>query len=285
MIPVVASGWTRVVEYPANHLNDFCLFRGVDERWHAIGIMGTGTWASETSLFHCSSPDLLGQYAIHEPLFVYLEQGPTTNAAPQKHAPFVVVADGLHHIYIRRPWGTNLHLVSPDVFHWPATPEVVFEERDARDACVQRFGGVWHWYYVQRRQVAGCERSCVMLRTSADLRTWSSGRPALVDESREVKHCKLESPFVIEHAGRYWLFVRDRHREDPSHPAPVAVFVSSEPDHFATFATEFPDMQAPELLEHDGRWYVVRVSGVSHACVHTDRDQRGWLEIAEIAFR
>lgn len=140
--PVIDSPWKRVVEYPGHHLNDFCWFRGLDRRWHAIGILGTGTWASETSLFHCSCPDLSGRYEIHDPLFVTLEQGATTNAAPQKHAPFLVVDGGSHHIFFRRPWGTNLHLASPDVFHWPAKPDVVFEERDARDACIQRFGNL-----------------------------------------------------------------------------------------------------------------------------------------------
>jgi hypothetical protein len=286
-IPYLASAWTRVVEYPENHLNDFCLFRGLDSRWHALGIMGTGTWASETSLFHCSSADLLGRYEIHEPLLAALEQGPTNNAAPQKHAPFVVVENGLHHLYFRRPWGTNLHLAGPDLFHWPATPDVAFEERDARDACIQRFGAEWHWYYVQRHPVAGVERSCVMLRTSPDLRTWSAARLAFADLSREVRHSRLESPFVIAHANRYYLFVRDRNREEAGFPAPATVWVSETPDAFAwseTPVAAFDDLQAPELVAFEGRWYVARASGVSHACRHQAWDHQGWLEIAELYF-
>lgn len=27
MFPRLASSWTRIVEYPRNHLNDFCLFK------------------------------------------------------------------------------------------------------------------------------------------------------------------------------------------------------------------------------------------------------------------
>lgn len=286
-VPVLASGWTRVAEYPGKHLNDFCLFHGLDDRWHAIGIMGDGTWAGETSLFHCSCPALLGRYEIHDPLFTTLEQGATGNTAPQKHAPFVVVADGLHHMYFRRPWGTNLHLASPDAFRWPTLPEVVFEERDARDACIQRFGSLWHWYYVQKNPVEGIERSCVMLRTSPDLKGWSAACPVFVDLSAEVRHAKLESPFVIQHAGLYYLFVRERLREDAATPAPVTVWASNVPDAFAGSETPLAlwrDVQAPEIVTHGGRWYVARVSGVSHACGHKDRDHGGWIEIAELRF-
>ncbi|MCY2954449.1 MAG: hypothetical protein NTU53_21170 [Planctomycetota bacterium] len=287
IIPVVASDWVRVADYTGSHLNDFCLFRGLDDRWHAIGIMGTGTWASETSLFHCSSAKLLGQYEIHEPLLVNLERGATANASPQKHAPFVVVSEGMHHLYFRRPPGTNLHLASPDVFRWPAMPDVVFEQRDARDACIQRFEKLWHWYYVQQNRVDGVERSCVMLRTSPDLLAWTAARPAFVDFAHEVVHSKLESPFVIQHDGVFYLFVRDRNREDAANPAPVTVWASETPERFASTGaplTIWPDVHAPEIVAHENKWYVARVSGVSHACGHRDYDRHGWIEIAELRF-
>ena len=35
--PVIASPWTRIVEYPTG-LNDFCLFRDRQDTWHCIGI-------------------------------------------------------------------------------------------------------------------------------------------------------------------------------------------------------------------------------------------------------
>ena len=79
---------------------------------------------------------------------VDLERGATANAAPQKHAPFVVVAEGMHHLCFRRPPGTNLHLAGKDPSRWPATPDVVFEERDARDA--------WQCAKVIYRLAQGC---------------------------------------------------------------------------------------------------------------------------------
>lgn len=203
MRPRIMSQWTRVIEYPENHLNDFCLFKGLDDRWHCIGIMGTGTWASETSLFHCSSPELLGPYEAHPPLLDELAQGATCNTAPQKHAPFVIIKDDSYFMFARRPQGTNLLVTSSDAFHWSAEPIVVFEENDARDACIQEFDGIYHWYYCQWREVEGKGRSCIMLRVSSDPENWDAAVPVHVDTSREVTHSHLESPFVVRAANRH----------------------------------------------------------------------------------
>jgi hypothetical protein len=43
----------------------------------------------------------------------------------------------------------------------------------------------------------------------------------------------------------------------------------------------FPDMHAPEIIEHEGRTYVVRVSGVTHAS-KSGVDDHGYLDIAEL---
>jgi hypothetical protein len=278
--------WSRIVEYPRNHLNDFCLFQALDGRWHAVGIQGTGgTWASETSLFHCSCDTLRGMYEIHGALFATLGQGDTNNAAPQKHAPFVVVDRGLHHLYFRRPPGTNLHLASADLVTWPWTPDVVFEERDARDACIRCFRDVWHWYYVQHCPVDGVSRSCVMVRRSHDLTTWSDGCTVFVDGRHETRHSRLESPTVVAHGGLYWLFVRDRWREDAAHPAPVTVWTSEDPASFESDGEPvavFSDIQAPEIVEEDGRLWIARVSGGPHAAPAAPADH-GWLEIAELS--
>jgi hypothetical protein len=132
----------------------------------------------------------------------------------------------------RRPWGTNLHVTSTDTFVWSLEPELVFEERDARDACIPRFGGVWHWYFVRRLTVEGVDHSAVMVRTSHDLKVWSDAKPVYVDYKQIVKHSRLESPAICRQGDTYWLFVRDRQRETPATPAPVVVYASSAPCHF-----------------------------------------------------
>lgn len=67
--PQTISDWFRIVEYPSQHLNDFCLFRDRQGAWHAIGIMGAGTWASEASLFHSTGRNLRERFENRPPLF------------------------------------------------------------------------------------------------------------------------------------------------------------------------------------------------------------------------
>ncbi len=284
MTPRIAAPWMRVIEYPENHLNDFCLFRALDGRWHAIGIMGTGTWASETSLFHASASTLYGPYERHPALLPDPPRDGLANAAPQKHAPFVVVKDGLYHLFLRRPLGTNLLFRSRDLFHWPDPPMLVFEERDARDACIQLFDGLYHWYYGQWREVDGIGRSCILLRRSRDLLHWSDPVVAHVDTSRPVRHSHLESPFVIHAAGTWWLFVRDRAQDDR---CLTTLFRSDTPERFPSgvraWQAELENVHAPELVEDGGRWHIARVSGPLDAfpCAPSNG---GWIEIAPIHF-
>ena len=225
------SPWTRLIEYSENHLNDFCLFRGLDDRWHCIGIMGLGPGRARHHSSTVRAPTFTARTEYHPPLLSDLAQGATSNVAPQKHAPFVVIKDSTYYMFFRRPPGTNLLVNSPDTFHWSKEPVVVFEENDARDACIQRWDGIYYWYYCEWRIADGKGRSGIMLRRSADLERWSEPVEIHVDTSREVKHSHLESPFVVRTAGRYWLFVRDRSMDER---CVTTVFHSRSPDRFAS---------------------------------------------------
>ena len=274
--------WIRIVHDPAHHFNDFCLFRAHDNRWHCIGIQGDGTWKSETSFFHASSDELHGEYSLHEPLLCELEQGETHNDAPQKHAPFVVEKDGVYHLFFRRPYGTNLVLQSHDLFQWPRTPRVLFEENDARDVCIQNFDGVYHYYYCQWMKVDGVGRACIALRRSDDLEKWSEATAVHVDTSVESEHCHLESPFVIRWKEEYLLFVRNRHLEEK---CVTTVFVSNQPDRFASGESawdfEIENVHAPEIVECDGKFHIARVSGPPDHLPCAPR-QGGYIELTEL---
>jgi hypothetical protein len=284
MFPSIRTPWKRIIEYPENHLNDFCLFYALDGRWHAIGIMGTGTWESEDSLFHSSSANLYGPYENHEPLLTQLERGQTKNKAPQKHAPFVCVREKSYHMFFRRPQGTNLVLTSGNLFHWPSLPEVVFEENDARDACIQEFDGTYHWYYCQWQVVQGKGRSTIRLRRSTDLEHWSQEVDVHIDESRVVDHSHLESPFVIREAGKFWLFVRDRSLDDR---CVTTVFQSNQPDRFASgkaaWDLEIENVHAPEIVRYENKWHIARVSGPPDELSQAPK-RGGWIELAELSF-
>ena len=286
--PRIVSDWFRIVEYPDHHLNDFCLFRDQGGTWHAIGIMGTGTWASETSLFHSTGDSLRQRFenrpALFEAMPRWVGSRRSQNRAPQKHAPFVVFHDGLYHLFYRRPGGTNLVVRSADPFRWPDEVELVFEERDARDMCITKIGGVFHMYYCQAALVDGVMRSCDLLRTSKDLREWSEASVVYVDTSRESGHSRLESPFVVPRPEGYYLFVRNRLLKNET---VTTVSFSQDPRRFPSgerpWFAELKHVHAPEIVQVDDRYYLARVSGPRHANRQAPA-VGGWVEVAELQF-
>ena len=215
--PVIASPWTRIVEYPTR-LNDFCLFRDRQDTWHCIGIIGD-TWEAEQSFFHSTGASLSKPFTKQPMLLTakpaWVGSRRSDNNRPQKHAPFVVFHQGLYHLFYRRPPGTILVARSRDPFHWPDEVELVFEAGDARDVCIVPIGDRFHMYYCQSAAVEGHAQrlSCILLRTSADLKNWSEAAIVHYD-SRPANHSKLESPFVLSRPEGFYLFDRDRYVTD-----------------------------------------------------------------------
>lgn len=285
--PTITSSWTRVVEYSRNHLNDFCLFQDNDGIWHCIGIMGTGTWESEQSLFHCSSKNLFGPYKKHEPLLTdnpVAVKGSTDNIRPQKHAPFVIEKDGMYYMFYRRPWGTTLCLKSANPFEWSGLGDVVFERNDARDICIIKIADTYFMYYCQYEKIDGQGRACIMLRCSKDLQRWGRQEIVYIDTMQTCDHSYLESPYVVRRPGGYYLFIRHRKLDEKT---TTVVLYSKKPDSFPTgkrpWFHELHHVHAPEIVQFEGSYYIARVSGARHA----NKDiplVGGWVDIAKLRF-
>ena len=292
LTPTITSQWTRIIEYPRNHLNDFCLFQAQDGVWHAFGIMGAGTFDSETSLFHCSSGDLLGVFTHHPPVVTEDPDPSDANQSRRKHAPFVLFHDGLYHMFYRRPNGTNLCVRSADLFTWPGPGEIVFEESDARDACILDIGGVFFWYYVENVVVDGVGRSTIQLRTSRDLRTWSDAKMVHVDTGHECDHSRLESVFVVARPEGYYLFAMHRiFDKEWGRPNVTVCIFSENPEEFPSsdhaWFCEFDEVHGAEFVQSGRKHYIARVSGARTSqalglprVMHTS----GWVEVAELSF-
>ncbi len=287
--PTIASDWFRIVEYPQNHLNDFCLFRDQSGLWHAIGIMGTGDAKSELRFFHSTGQSLRRRFTNREPLFeglpTWIGEPRSSNMSLRKHAPFVIYHEDEYHMFYRRPNGTNLHVRTRDPLRWPNRVELAFEEQDARDSCIIWVDEVFYHYSCQAMEIDGIWRSCVAVRTSHDLRQWSDAEPAHIDTSHVTDHSRMESPFVVKRPEGYYLFVRNRMFD---YPSLTTIYFSQTPRRFpsgnkAWFA-ELKDIHAPEIVEEAGRYFIARVSGPRHANRQAP-EQGGWIDVAELVFR
>jgi hypothetical protein len=280
--PHLASDWSRIVEYPDNHLNDFCLFRDYEGWWRAIGIIGTGTWESEQSLFSAEGRDLRGRFHNLPNILV---GAPGPGLRPQKHAPFVVRHAGRYAMFYRRPPGTILRVMSDDARAWHGLGETVFERVDARDICILTLDGVHHMYYCQSERVGEVWRSAILLRRSRDMASWSLPAVVHFDTHRPAGHSYLESPFVIRRPDGFYMFIR--HRLLDARRTTVVLF-SDRPDNFpcgeqAWFA-ELDGVHAPEVVEDGGVFYIARVSGPAHSGPGAP-ERGGWIEVARLGFR
>ena len=280
-IPRIVSPWTTIVNDPRHHLNDFCLFKDHQQTWHCMGIMGTGTWGSEQSLFHATGKDLHKPFMMQPPL---LTETPPKGTAPQKHAPFVVRFRDLYHLFYRRPQGTILHLTSPDPNKWVGLGEIVFRESDARDICILSIDNVFHMYYCQLITLEKTGRSAILLRKSTDLKQWSAPVVVHVDESEPAEHSYLESPFAVARPEGFYLFVR--HRRLPQSGATIVLF-SNRPDAFPSGQQKWLALldhtHAMEIVTDQGRYYAARVSGAPHADSQAPA-KSGHVDIAELRF-
>jgi hypothetical protein len=280
--PVVASPWRRIIEYPEHHLNDFCLFQDAKDLWHAIGIMGTGTWDSKRLLFRSVGRSLTDRFTNLDP--VLAQPPPAPAIAPQKHAPFVVLYEGTYHLFYRRPPGTILHVRSADPARWSDLGAEVFAERDARDVHVIRIGRSFRMFYCQCAEVDGVLRSCILMRESADLNRWSEPIVVHADTARPCTHSYLESPCVVHRPEGFYLFIRHQLMNDRT---TTVVLFSTRPDRFPSgeraWFCELNDVHAAEIVTDGGNDVIARVSGAPHANPHAPA-KGGWIDVARLQF-
>jgi hypothetical protein len=148
-------------------------------------------------------------------------------------------------------------------------------------------------YYCQSLLVEGVMRSCILARTSADLESWSDAVTVLVDTQREANHSLLESPAVIRRPEGWYLFISNRRMwrpgDDPRRPPPITVTTvsfSKDPLDFGRgerpWFHEFENVHAPELVEADGRTWLVRVGTDGRIGNKPLPGLTGWLEIAPL---
>ena len=286
-IPVVTSEWTRIAEFPDNHVGDFSIFRDALGTWHCLGTMGTGRRKTELTFFHCKSRRLLGPYEPQPTLLPWAPRfGPDSgeNLSPQKRAPFVLRKDGIYHMFYTRPPGTLMHVTARDAAGWNDLGRVVFEKNDARDVCIRKSGDGYLMYYCQHARADGENRSCIMLRRSENLNHWSDPQIVYFDVQRAANHSYLESPCMVQRPDGYYLFMRHRLMDERT---TTVVLYSPEPDHFELglqpWVQELHNVHAPEIISAKDACCIVRVSGGRHDNPNAP-DRGGWLEAAKMEF-
>jgi hypothetical protein len=128
-------------------------------------------------------------------------------------------------------------------------------DRNTRDPMVLRTASRWICYYTAHPE----RRGAVFARTATDLRQWG---PEMVvapgGTGSSAPAYAAECPFVVEaRPGEFFLFSTQRYGRN----AQTTVYYSTDPLNFrgehglGRMLGTLP-IAAPEIIRHDGRWYV-----------------------------
>jgi len=130
----------------------------------------------------------------------------------------------------------------------------VDRDRNGRDPMVVRIGDKWYCYYTAHPGNKGFD----YVRTSDDLIHWSDERVVAAGGQAGKGPYSAECPFVVEpQPGDFYLFRTQAYGKN----AQTSVYHSRDPLDFgidndaAHYVTTLP-VAAPEILRHEGRWYL-----------------------------
>jgi arabinan endo-1,5-alpha-L-arabinosidase len=246
------------------YINDHCIVRGPDSRFHLFGITHAKEiipppWA-EHDFAHASSDVLFRRgWDKHERVLrIDKDLGET-----HVWAPHVIEKDDLYYIFYAAGgchWDSMINLAtSQDLFEWERHPEnPMFRDfYDARDPMVYKHGDEYVMYYTKTFSKEDY-KATVAIRRSKDLVHWSEPEFALVltKDPPAINSGHTESPYYFQYKGAHYLCICNPYY----HYKLSRVFVSDDPFHF----DEKDEITAfiahcPEVLNFSGVW------AVSHA--------------------
>ena len=204
---------------PGSYIADFCIVRK-DAVYHLFHIHGDrgGGWLEAKDFGHAVSKDLQSW----TPVGSVVPAGPPGSWEESRvFAPHVIEKDGIYHMLytgLDNRFSQKIGLAtSTDLFEWKKSSEnpVLVPQTwsdlegggvvgvDCRDPMVfeDNVEGRYLIYYTATMRDG---RACLGLAQSADLVHWDDLGPTYIED--DTTYNRLESPFLCEHNGKYYLF-------------------------------------------------------------------------------
>jgi arabinan endo-1,5-alpha-L-arabinosidase len=241
------------------YINDHTFIRAEDGKWHLFGITHQEPANAQQERFfaHATAPDLTGPWTKHESVMQVDEKANESVV----WAPYVLRHDGIYWMFYcaggKEHTKFHIHLAnSADLWRWKrhsANPMVV-DGYDARDPMAMRFNDEWLMFYAATSKPEGGNHT-VKAVSSKDLSHWSNKKEVFRDLEIGTYGGPTESPFVVAHNGKYYLFVCTNHGYNET-----AVYMSDTPLHWdaANLVGKFPAHAAEVIQTPDGKWFVSR---------------------------
>ncbi|MBQ4585233.1 MAG: family 43 glycosylhydrolase [Clostridia bacterium] len=282
-IPYISSEWKELLKphESGNYINDHTIFKAHDGNWHLFGISSfLGGATNERWFAHGVTPSL------DTPM---REMRREIDRGTLAWAPCVIRTEEDYYYMFYGPSPTSLS-VSFDLYEWynhtiTLKNEPLFGAH--RDHFVLTLDDGSYLMYV-----AGTKdkRSCISLFHSQNLIEWEFEGYAMTsgeDAPLNPAWGAMESPYVIQIDGLYYLFVTytDSAKENYHN---TLVFVSSNPHNFGIYnggnggAIPITTLHAhaPEIVLDDGQYYITTCGWLDY-----DTPISGAVAIAKLDFK
>jgi hypothetical protein len=238
------------------YINDHTIVRGRDGTWHLFGITHPepADPDNEVNFAHATAPTLHGPWT-KQPFALTVDP---SFGETHLWAPYVMSWKGRYYMFYAGGGGSTTSEISvatsTDLWHWTRyRSDPLFRDGyDARDPFILRIGHSWVMYYTATDQPTGGHH-IVAYRTSRDLLHWGSKHVAYTDPASGTFGGGTESPFVVHHHGRYYLFIGPRRGY-----VGTDVFASGDPLHFSIdhLVGHIAAHALEVVRDTDGSWWV-----------------------------
>lgn len=219
------------------YINDHTLIKGADG-WHLFGITHRepAKPLEEKLCAHAVSEDIFTtpMKKLSPPFCAETEYG-------EAHfwAPHVIKHDGLYYMFycagsLEGHNKYRIHLAtSSDLYNWKRCGRnpLIIDGFDARDPFILKVDGGFLMYYTCNLTPMGGNH-CVACVFSRDLINWGEKINVFVSEQSGTFAGPCESPFVVKHLDKYYLFIGPFGGYDVGY-CDTAVYESSDPYNFS----------------------------------------------------
>lgn len=277
--PYISGEWKILFkpENYGNYVNDHTIVKGSDNEWHLYGITSFGGQSYQERYFvHAKGKSLNS---------VFSEEGKSIDKGTLAWAPCVINKSENYYMFYG-PSPTSL-AVSFDMYEWFGHNVTLKNEplmAAHRDHFVLKIYDDRYLMYV-----AGVhnKKGAISCFSSSDLLTWDFEGFALTsgnDAPLKPGWGAMESPFVLEKDGQYYLFVTYTDCSDETYNDTL-VFCSENPLNFGEYnggvggAVPITKIKAhaPEIIEENGKYYITTCGWLDKPVPH-----KGCISIAPL---